>query len=261
MISDESKNIPIDVIDDPKKPLRSTMEEGTIDELMHSLSVHGLIHPIRVKATGTRFEVIIGHRRIEAARRLHWPTIACIVTTANQNALREMQIHENIHRLDLKPSEEAAIVQELHERGDWSNSRIATACGRSITWVQERLAMAEWPTGLADMVDQKIISITVAHILNTVEDDTALGYMANQAASTGCTAQQARAWVSNHRQKPWQLPTKEEMEAAREALAPPPVPMAICAGCELQASITIMATSLLCPTCQRQLPNLRRINP
>lgn len=258
MTSDEYADIPVDAIDDPKTPLRQTMEEDYVSELMFSLSKHGLIHPIRVKSNGNRYEVITGHCRIEAARRLHWSTIKCILTNKGEGALREMQLHENIHRVNLKPSEEAAYVQILHTEQQYTPSRIATVCGRSIAWVEERLEMSDWPEGLTELVDTKQISLGVARILNRIPDDNALKYMARQAAESGATIRQAMAWYQSYMTKPWQLPTPEEIAEAKRTLDPPPVPMAVCGGCQIQLEITNLATWLLCPTCQLLLPQLKR---
>ena len=258
MTSGEYADIPVDAIDRPKHPLREVFDDDYIGELMYSMSQHGLIHPVRVKSSGTRYEVITGDCRVEAARRLSWPQIKCIFTDQTEGALREMQLHENIHRLDLKPSREAAYVKILYEDEHFAVTRIATICGRSIPWVEERLEMTEWPEGLIDYVDAKKISLGVARILNRIPDDTTLKYLANQAAEQGATIRQALAWYHSYMAKPWALPTAEEIEEAKKRLEPPPVPMAMCGGCDIQLTITQLATWLLCPTCQMRLPQLKR---
>ena len=258
MISEEYVDLPVDAIDRPQNPLREELDDDYISELMYSMSQHGLIHPVRVKSSGARYEVITGDCRVEAARRLNWPQIKCILTDQTESALREMQLHENIHRLDLKPSREAAYLQVLFEDKHYTIPRIATLCGRSIHWVQERLEMSEWPQGLMEMVDTKTISIGVARVLMQIPDDNALSYLAKQAAQAGATVNQAKAWLHSYNTKPWQLPTPEEIAEAKKNLEPPPVPMAVCGGCQLQTQITNLATWLLCPTCQHLLPQLKR---
>ena len=253
-----SVEIPVDAIDRPDKPLRKDVSDDYLDELMFSMSKHGLIHAIRVKSTGSRYQVVTGDCRLQAAQRLHWASIECVLTDKAEGALREMQLHENLHRANLTPSEEATAVQIFYEDEHFSPSRIATVCGRSIHWVEERLDMASWPTGIMEAVDKKLISIGVGRVLNTIDDATALEYMTMQAVETGATVRQAATWVHNYKMRPWQLPTKEEIEAAKQQLEPLPVPMATCGGCELQTAITNLATGLLCPTCQTLLPQLRR---
>ncbi len=142
-----------------------------------------------------------------------------------------MQLHENIHRENLRPSEESKVVIELASEGDWTITRIATAMGKSAAWVQERIEMDGWPDGLLDLVDAKRIPIGVARILMRIPDDNAVQYLANQAAHSGATIAQAQAWYQSYMTKPWQLPTPEEIQAAKDSYEPPPVPKATCQGC------------------------------
>lgn len=261
MRSNESAELAIDLIDRPNDPLRDSLESEAIDELAHSMSVHGLLHPIRVRDKGSRFEVITGDRRLEAARRLHWPTITGIVTDAPEDTLLEMRLHENLHRVDLKPSEEARRVSFLATDQQWPLHRIAAAMGKSIAWIEDRLSMSEWPSGLTELVDHKRITLGVARVLNQIEDDTALQYLAGQAAETGATIAQARAWLQSYRSKPWKLPSREEIEEAKRAYVPPPAPQVFCSGCDALETINMMSQAMLCPACLVMLKRLRRENP
>ena len=46
------------------------MDESALAELMASIRDHGLLQPITVRKVGVRYQVIAGHRRLEAFRRL-----------------------------------------------------------------------------------------------------------------------------------------------------------------------------------------------
>lgn len=129
--------------------------------------------------------------------------------------------------------------------------------GKSITWVQERLEMIEWPEGLQELVDSKRISIGVARVLMRIPDDNALKYLANQAAVAGATVAQANAWLQSYMTKPWQLPTPEEIQAAKELMQPPPIPKAYCQGCGVELDINQFTSILACPGCIHLLPALK----
>ena len=258
MTSAEYAEVPVDTIDDPQNPLRGDIDDDGLEELMRSMSIHGLLQPIRLRRNGDRYEVVAGHRRTEAARRLHWSVIPSIVAPQNDSTLSEVRLHENLHRADLKPSEESRAITQLQEIHKWPIHRIANALGKSVSWVDQRIEIQEWPEGLTDLVDAKRVSIGVARVLMRIPDDTTLKYLANQAAENGATVAQAVAWYHSYISKPWKLPTPEEIAEAKKRLEPPPVPMAVCGGCELQTQITNLATWLLCPTCQQLLPQLKR---
>jgi ParB family chromosome partitioning protein len=64
-------SIPLDRIDpNPFQPRRE-MDEAALSELIAGIREHGLLQPITVRRVpGSRYQVIGGHRRLEAYRRL-----------------------------------------------------------------------------------------------------------------------------------------------------------------------------------------------
>lgn len=84
---------------------------GELRPLMESMRRHGLMNPIVVTAKN---ELIAGHRRLEAARRLGWKRIPCHVTD-NVDAINqlEMEIEENTQRKSLSTDELADAYMRL----------------------------------------------------------------------------------------------------------------------------------------------------
>ena len=62
--------IALNLLDQNPHQPRSGMDEGALAELMASIRDHGLLQPITVRKVGARYQVIAGHRRLEAFRRL-----------------------------------------------------------------------------------------------------------------------------------------------------------------------------------------------
>ena len=60
-----------------------------IDELADSLRVHGLLQPIVVRRRGRDYELIAGHRRYEAARKLEWTEIAAVVRNETDETAKD----------------------------------------------------------------------------------------------------------------------------------------------------------------------------
>jgi ParB family transcriptional regulator, chromosome partitioning protein len=84
---------------------------GDLSSLMDSLRRHGLMSPIVINS---RNELIAGHRRTEAARRLGWTTIEARVIDSDETAdLVEMEIEENTQRKNLTPDELAEAYLRL----------------------------------------------------------------------------------------------------------------------------------------------------
>ncbi|MFW5814503.1 MAG: ParB N-terminal domain-containing protein [Spirochaetota bacterium] len=84
---------------------------GDLSSLMESMRKHGLLNPIVIN---NRNELVAGHRRTEAARRLGWTTIeARIVDNDEDVDLVEMEIEENTQRKNLTTDELAEAYLRL----------------------------------------------------------------------------------------------------------------------------------------------------
>jgi len=78
---------------------------------MESLKRHGLLNPVVINS---RNELVAGHRRTEAARRLGWQTIEVRVVDSDDEAdLVEMEINENTQRKNLTTDELAEAYLRL----------------------------------------------------------------------------------------------------------------------------------------------------
>lgn len=92
-----------------KKRVRKNL--GDLSSLMDSLRRLGLLNPVVIN---NQNELVAGHRRLEAARRLGWKTIEIrIVDNDDQGDLVEMEIEENTQRKNLTTDELAEAYIRL----------------------------------------------------------------------------------------------------------------------------------------------------
>ena len=71
--------IPINKIHPSPNPIRKSWDEDKMEELTQSIKERGVIVPIKVRPNGDSYEVVYGHRRIEAAGRAQLHSIPAIV--------------------------------------------------------------------------------------------------------------------------------------------------------------------------------------
>ncbi|MEE8440654.1 MAG: ParB N-terminal domain-containing protein [Spirochaetia bacterium] len=84
---------------------------GDLSSLMDSLRRHGLLNPVVINSSK---ELVAGHRRMEAAKRLGWREIEVrIIDGKNKGDLIEMEIEENTLRKDLTTDELAEAYLRL----------------------------------------------------------------------------------------------------------------------------------------------------
>src|SRR5213596_2052298 len=86
--------VPIDQIDpNPNQP-RQVM--GDLSELIASIAEKGIIEPIVVRQRGTRFQIVAGERRYQAAVQVGLREIPAVIREVDDNEIIEVALIENL---------------------------------------------------------------------------------------------------------------------------------------------------------------------
>ena len=119
--------------------------DTSIQELADSIERNGLINPIMVKPIGSgKYEVIAGHRRFEAVKRLGLPHIECNVTDeTSEKDLMLAQIAENVQRKDMSALELVECFDEMKKRYGIKQNQIARLFNKSDVWVTNQYQAAK----------------------------------------------------------------------------------------------------------------------
>jgi ParB family transcriptional regulator, chromosome partitioning protein len=135
--------IPIDQIDpNPNQP-RQVM--GDLSELMASIAEKGIIEPIIVRQRGTRFQIVAGERRYQAAIQVGLREIPIVIREVDDNEIIEVALVENLQRKDLTAFEEAEALQSLSDRCRYTHEDMAKRLGKSRTAITESLSLNAMP--------------------------------------------------------------------------------------------------------------------
>lgn len=112
-------------------------KDNDILELAQSIETLGLINPISVKPVENGFyEVVTGHRRYEAVKRLGLPHIECLVIdNTSERDLMIIQVAENIQRKDMSALELVEVFDEMKKRFNINQKQLAHYFHKSDTWV------------------------------------------------------------------------------------------------------------------------------
>jgi ParB family transcriptional regulator, chromosome partitioning protein len=133
----------IDQIDaNPNQP-RQVM--GDLSELMASIAEKGIIEPLVVRQRGSRFQIIAGERRYQAAVQVGLREIPIVIREVDDNEIIEIALIENIQRKDLTPFEEAEALHSLATRCNYTHEDMARRLGKSRTAVTESLSLNSIP--------------------------------------------------------------------------------------------------------------------
>ena len=136
--------------------LRGKIDGNELNQMVKSMESHGLLEPILVHSptdNASPLQIVAGHRRYEAAKKLGWDVIPAIVKTFDDDERTEIMLIENLQRVDLTPVEEARGYFRLVERG-MTIKTLADRIGRSQKHVSGRLRLIEAPHWLQLLLDQ-----------------------------------------------------------------------------------------------------------
>jgi ParB-like chromosome segregation protein Spo0J len=86
---------------------------GDISELLESIKAHGILEPIVVRPVGDRYEVIIGARRLAAAKEAGLRAIPADVREMTDAQALACSLVENLHRGDLQLEERVEAYKKL----------------------------------------------------------------------------------------------------------------------------------------------------
>ena len=230
------REVSVELVDEPSKVARSSWSDEKLDELVGSIRLLGLLNPItlRPKDDG-RFEVIAGHRRLMAVKRLNWAVVAAHVFTSD-DLVHAARIHENIEREELSPADEALYFGDLYAAID-DTDKVAELVKKSREYVEGRLSLiTQGYKPVFDALRDGKISLGVAQELNRFEREADAEYHMDHAIRDGCSIRQMRDWRSqtNERRRREELAAATTQQAtegteASGAPAPPevtPVPLA-----------------------------------
>jgi ParB family chromosome partitioning protein len=174
-----------DVVPNPKQP-RQVFDDEALEELSHSVREFGLLQPIVVRENSTGgYELIMGERRLRAARAAGLDTVPAIVRDTTDDAMLRDALLENIHRVQLNPLEEAAAYQQLLEEFGATHEELASKIGRSRSQVTNTIRLMKLPVKVQTRVAAGVISAGHARALLGLPDADAQDALATRIVAEG----------------------------------------------------------------------------
>ncbi len=163
--------IDIDRIDpNPTQP-RVRFERGALEDLAASIREHGIVQPLVVTiADGSRYRLIVGERRWQAAKLAGLQRVPAVVKEASDLQTLELALIENVQRADLNPLEEAAAYQRLMQDFGLTQQQVASQVGKSRVAVANTVRLLVLPETVKRAVVEERISEGHARALLALTD-------------------------------------------------------------------------------------------
>ncbi|MCW3488968.1 nucleoid occlusion protein [Dethiobacter alkaliphilus] len=128
----------------PYQP-RKNIEEEKIYELAQSIKTYGLLQPVIARKSATGYELVAGHRRLLACKKLGWAEVPAIVRELSNSAMATVALIENLQRENLSFLEEAQGYESLIREFKLTQEVLAQRLGKSQSTIANKLRILKLP--------------------------------------------------------------------------------------------------------------------
>ncbi|MEO9258513.1 MAG: ParB/RepB/Spo0J family partition protein [Crocinitomicaceae bacterium] len=151
---------------------RTNFEVEALNELAESIREHGIIQPITVRKVGVdKFQLISGERRFRAAQIAGLEEIPAYIRVANDQAMLEMALVENIQREDLDAIEVALSYQRLIDECKLTQEQLSQKLSKSRSAITNFLRLLKLPALIQIGIRDGVISMGHARALVSAGDE------------------------------------------------------------------------------------------
>ena len=149
-------------------------DDVDMEELAESIRTHGVLTPLLVRpAKPGTYEVVSGHRRLHACKKLGIETVPTLICTLEREDAIIALVDSNLHREKLLPSEKAFAykmkMEALNHQGTsgqlgqkWTRDSIAEGTDDSSRQIHRYIRLTNLIPGILEKVDEGKIALTPA---------------------------------------------------------------------------------------------------
>lgn len=186
--------IPIGHIEaNPFQP-RSIFDEESLVELSNSIKVHGIIQPVTVRKMGyDQFQLISGERRFRASQIAGLEEIPAYIRVANDQAMLEMALVENIQRKNLDAIEVAISYQRLIDECKLTQDQLSEKVGKKRATVSNYIRLLKLPPEVQYAIRNQDLSMGHARALLSFDSDKDLLKAFKKIIAEGLSVRQTEA--------------------------------------------------------------------
>jgi ParB family transcriptional regulator, chromosome partitioning protein len=164
-------DISLDSIDgNPFQP-RTHFDDQALEELATSIKKLGIVQPLTVREISNgRYQLIAGERRLRAARLAGLTHVPAYIRTADDQAMLELALVENIQREDLDAIEVAISFQRLIEECKLTQEQLSDRVGKQRSTIANYLRLLRLPAEIQLGLRSKHVMMGHARTLINVEN-------------------------------------------------------------------------------------------
>lgn len=151
---------------------RTNFEKEALAELSASIAEHGIIQPLTVRKLGRdKYQLISGERRFRASQIAGLTEVPAYIRVANDQAMLEMALVENIQREDLNAIEVALSYDRLIKECNLTQEQLSKQISKSRSAITNHLRLLKLPAEVQKGVRDSEISMGHARALVSAGDE------------------------------------------------------------------------------------------
>jgi ParB family chromosome partitioning protein len=191
---------------------RKTFAPEALRELADSIQEQGILQPLIVRERNGVYELIAGERRWRAAGLLNLPEVPVIVRTADDKAVLELALIENLQRENLNPIEEAQGYSQLISQFQLTQEEASLKVGKSRAVIANALRLLKLSPEVQGYIKEGRLSIGHAKVILGLESPQQQKAAADRVLKDSLNVRQTEVLVAK-------LQAKQ-----KETATPQPVP-------------------------------------
>lgn len=185
-----SSRVAIDLIDpNPVQPRRVFQQEA-LHQLADSIRQHGIIQPLVIRKSGSRYQLVAGERRWRAAKIAGLAQVPAVVQEISDDHLLEITLIENIQREDLNPIELAVALDRMARELNISQDEIGRRTGKDRSTISNSIRLLQLPPDLQQLVAERRLSAGHARSLLALTDEEMQRKLAEKIVAQGLSVRQ-----------------------------------------------------------------------
>jgi len=150
---------------------RTRFNEEALKELAASMKELGIVQPLTVREKGEgTYQLIAGERRLRAAKIAGLKTVPAYIRTADDQAMLELALVENIQREDLDAIEVAISYQRLIDECKLTQEQLSDRVGKRRSTVANYLRLLKLPAEIQLGIRDRQLTMGHARTLVNIED-------------------------------------------------------------------------------------------
>ena len=128
----------------PHQP-RKDFDRASLEDLISSIKVHGIIQPLVVTKTPSGYQLVVGERRLRAAKFLSMNKVPVIMRSVSEQEKLELALVENVQRQNLNPIERAWGYKRLIDEFNLTQEEVSKKVCQSRAAVANSLRLLTLP--------------------------------------------------------------------------------------------------------------------